>query len=364
MGQLGGRSDVAGVHLGRGYVLLTTRKKDLREALLTAAAEVRQVSIGLHRAGHHLEVAHPAELVAAGAEHERPDGFFGLHFRRGHELGDGRHERSHPEQLRRRAAHDRGDLAFQDALAQTALDLLLAQGPCVQILLEQRVVALRGRFNELTSVLLDELLHVVRDRDLAALAVGRRHKRFQVQQVDDAAEVLLRADGEVEREWPGREVVAHGGDGAVEVGVLLVQLVDRHDPRLVRPVAVLPRDFGADCKLRCGSDDHDRGLRGPQTADHLAREIEEAGRIEDVDLVAVVLGKADAEVDRDLLLLFLGLEVHGGRGLVGGAHACDGAGGEKHGLREHGLAVVRVAQQNHVSDLVGSVVSRHPDPQL
>src|SRR5439155_24130590 len=45
VGQLGGRSDVAGVHLGRGYVLLTTRKKDLREALLTAAAEVRQVSI-------------------------------------------------------------------------------------------------------------------------------------------------------------------------------------------------------------------------------------------------------------------------------------------------------------------------------
>ena len=94
----------------------------------------------------------------------------------------------------------------------------------------------------------------------------------------------------------------------------------------------------------------------------LAREVQEAGRVEDVDLVTVVLDESDAEVDRDLSLLLLGLEVRGGGGLVGGAHPGDPAGGEQHGLGEHRLAVVRVAQQDHVADLVGSVVGRHSNP--
>jgi len=110
------------------------------------------------------------------------------------------------------------------------------------------------------------------------------------------------------------------------------------------------------------ADHHHCALRRAQTAQDLTGEIEEPGRVQDVDLVAVVLGEADPEVDRDLPFLFLGLEVHGGGRLVGGAHPGDGAGGEQHRFGEHGFPVVRVAQQDHVSDLVGSVISRHPNP--
>ena len=205
-------------------------------------------------------------------------------------------------------------------------------------------------------------MHIVRYRDLAALAVGGRYESLEVEKVDDAAEVLFRADGKMEGKRPGRKVVAHGGDRAVEVGILLVQLVDGYDPRLVRPVAVFPGDLCADGELGGRPDHNDRALRRPQATDHLAREIEEARGVEDVDLVAVVLGEADPEIDRDLLLVFLGLEVHGGGGLVGRAHARDGTRGEQHRLGEGRLAVVRVAQKDHVSDLVGSVVSRHPNP--
>src|SRR5207249_3826029 len=85
------------------------------------------------------------------------------------------------------------------------------------------------------------------------------------------------------------------------------------------------------------------------------------GGVEDVDLVPVVLGEGHAEVDGDVALLFLRLEVGGRRRLVGGAQSGDGAGGEEHRLGEHGLAVVRVAQQDHVADLFGGVVG-HPNP--
>ena len=308
------------------------------------------MGVGLDGARQDLEVRDAPELVAASVEHERLRRLLRFDLGRRHQLGDGRHERPHAQELGRRAAHDGGNLALEDSLAQTTLDLLLAQSSGVEVLLEQRIVALRGRFDELAPVLLDELLHVVRYRDLAALTVGGRHESLEVEKVDDAAEVLFRADGKMEGKRPGRKVVAHGGDRAVEVGILLVQLVDGYDPRLVRPVAVFPGDLCADGELGGRPDHNDRALRRPQATDHLAREIEEARGVEDVDLVAVVLGEADPEIDRDLLLVFLGLEVHGGGGLVGRAHARDGTRGEQHRLGEGRLAVV------------GSVVSRHPNP--
>src|SRR3989442_12899445 len=145
-----------------------------------------------------------------------------------------------------------------------------------------------------------------------------------MQQVDDAAEILLRTNGEMKWKRARRELFAHRGHRAVEVRMLLVELVDDHDPRLARPVAMLPGDLGADGKVIAGADHDDRPFRGPQAAQDLAGEVEESRGVEDVDLEAAVLGEADAEVDRDLSPLFLGFEVHDGRLLVGRALAGDG----------------------------------------
>src|SRR4029077_13521628 len=119
-----------------------------------------------------------------------------------------------------------------------------------------------------------------------------------------------------------------GADGAVEVRMLLVELVDDYEPGLVGAVAVLPGYLCADRQLAGRADHHDRPFAHPEAAEHLAREIEESRRIEDVDLEAAVLGEADAEVDRDLAPLFFGFEVHGRGLLVGRALTGHGAGGE------------------------------------
>ena len=298
-------------------MLLASREEDLGEALFSSAAEVGQVRVGLQGAGDHLEIAHTAELVPASAEHEGLHRLVRLDLGRRHQLGDRRHQGPHAEEFRGRAADDWRDLALEDALAQPALDLLFVQRPGVQVLLEQRVVALRGCLDELAAVLVDSLLHIVGDRHLAPLAVVGGHERLQVQQVDNAAELVLGTDRKVQRERPGCQRAAHRGYRAVEVGILFVQLVHDDDAGLVRPVDLLPRDLGADGELR-GRPDHDhRAFGRAQAADDLARKVEEAGRVEDVDLVTVVLGKGDAEVDRDLPFLFLGFEVCGRRRLIG-----------------------------------------------
>ena len=108
---------------------------------------------------------------------------------------------------------------------------------------------------------------------------------------------------------------------------------------------------------------HHGALGRAQPAHGLAGEVEEAGRVEDVDLEPVVLDERDPEVDRDLALVLLGLGVHGRGVQVGGTHALEAAGREQHGLGQGGLAVVRVAEQYHVADLVGRVISRHSHPR-
>ena len=362
VGELGHGADVAGVDLGRGHVVLASRVEDLREALVTAPVQVGQVLVGLDRAGDDLEVADPPELVTAGAEHEGPGRLVWLALGRRQELRDRRHQGPHAKKLRGRRAHDRGHLAREDSFAQAALDLLLIERARVEVLLEQRVVALGGGFDELAAVLLDELLHVVRNRCLGALAVGRRHECLQVEQVDDASEILLGADREVKRERPRRQVLAHSAHGAVEVGMLLVELVYHHHPRLARSVAELPGDLGADGQVRVRTYHHHRPFRRAEAAEGLTGEIEKAWSVEDVDLEPAVLRESHSEVDRDLAPLFFGLEVHGRRLLIGRAKARYGAGAEQHRLGQGRFAIVRVAQQDHVPDLFGRVIGCHPTP--
>ena len=360
--QLGRCADVACPDLCCGDVLLSAREEDLRQPLLAATGQVGQVRVGLDRAGHDFEVADSAELVAARAEHERFHGFVRLDVRWRHQLADGGHQRPDAQQPGCRAAHHRRHLPGEDALAEAALDLLLAQRAGVQVFLEQRVITLRSRFDQLAAVLLDQLLHVVWNGHLAALAVGCGDERFEVQQVDYAPEVLLRTDRQMEWKRARREIFAQRGDRAVEIGILLVQLVDDDDSRLVGPVALLPGNLCADGKLRARAHHHDCAFGHAEPAEDLACEVEEPRCVEDVDLVAVVLGEGDAEVDRDLALVFFRLEVHGRGRLVRRAQAGDRARREQHRLSEHGLAVVGVAQEDDVSDLVRSVFSGHPPP--
>src|SRR5260370_1095557 len=146
--------------------------------------------------------------------------------------------------------------------------------------------------------------------------------------------------------------------------MLLVELVDDDDAGLVGAIAVLPSDLCADGQVATWTDHHDRSFSHPEATEHLACEVEESRSIEDVDLEAAVLGEARAQVDRDLAPLFFGVEVQGRGLLVGRAKARYGAGGEQHGLRQRGLAVMRVTEQDDVPDFFRRVISGHPTPNL
>src|SRR5207302_10042631 len=107
--------------------------------------------------------------------------------------------------------------------------------------------------------------------------------------------------------------------------------------------------LGADGDPRVGADDHQGAFGYAQCRLDLAHEVEEAGRVQQVDLDVSVLEVRDAEVDRDLPTSLLRLEVENRRAGIGGAEPLGGAGGVEEGLAEACLALLGVAEDGHVA---------------
>ena len=115
-------------------------------------------------------------------------------------------------------------------------------------------------------------------------------------QVDDALELVLGADRELNRDRVGAEPLADRPHRHVEVGADPVHLVDEGDPRDRVLVGLAPDG------LRLGLDpgdrveDGDRAVEDAQRALDLDREVDVARGVDDVDPVTVPLAGVAAEV--------------------------------------------------------------------
>ena len=123
------------------------------------------------------------------------------------------------------------------------------------------------------------------------------------------------------------------------------------------PVRAAQRDRSLGARLDAARRVHgeQRGVRRREALDHLAREVGVAGRVDQGDLVAVVLHRRQRERERLLALLLLGLEVEAGGPVVDLAQSGDGAGGVEQVLGEGGLARVGMAGKDDVAE------ARHVD---
>ena len=146
-----------------------------------------------------------------------------------------------------------------------------------------------------------------------------------------------------------QEQFEHFVDDFVRAGVGAVDLVDDHD----RPQAALEGLAQDEPRLRHGPlggvDQHQRAVGHPQHALHFAAEIGVAGRVDDVDLHALV---GDGDVlgkDRDAALA---LQVVGVEDLLADQlrFAVPPALAQ-HAIDQAGLAVVDVGDDGHVADI-------------
>ena len=183
--------------------------------------------------------------------------------------------------------------------------------------------------------------------------------RLHVDQVDDALEVGLGPDRQLDRHRMRAEAVDHRLDAALEVRADAVHLVDVRDARDLVLVGLAPDGLGLRLYTSDGVEQRDCTVEHAQRALDLDREVHVAGRIDDVDPVVGPLAGGRGRRDRDAALLLLLHPVHGRGALVDLAHLVGLAGVVEDALGRRRLARIDVGHDPDVSGLFERELARH-----
>ena len=197
-------------------------------------------------------------------------------------------QRLHALVLEGGAAEHRHDRAGGGRLADGALDLVEGQLLAGQVLLQQLLVVLHRRLDQLVPRLLDPLPVRLGHRHLGErLAQGLvvEDDLDPAQHVDVAGEHLARADRQLDRIRLLGEPVADHGEAAVEVGADPVHLVGEDDPGHAVAVGLAPDRLGLRLDAGHRVEQGHGAVEHPERALHLDGEVHVARRIDDVDPV-------------------------------------------------------------------------------
>ncbi len=357
--QLRHRAQVADAERLDRLAVLAVQEQDLPEALLRVRARIDERRVARDRAGEHAEAADATgERVGDRLEDEHRllrvaelDRRALLRGRR-HPLDEQVEERGRAEVLRRDPARDRIELVARHRVLQRVRDVLGRELLAFEVARHQVLVRLDDRVEQLLAVLLHLRRHVVRDRLRPALLAARRiHVRAHVQQVDDAAHLVLGADRQLDRDAPIRELRAHRLEHAEEVGALAVEHVDEDDARQLVLVGALP-----DAR-RVHLDAHHRAHRDKGALDDAERRIGvglEAGvarAVDEVDLAVLPVDVDERARERHLPLVLVVVPVCGRRARVDRAEPVRLPRLKEQRLRERGLPHSAVADDGDVADL-------------
>src|SRR5699024_918166 len=175
-----------------------------------------------------------------------------------------------------------------------------------QVLFHQIVVVLCERLDHLVPVLFGFILHIggdVHDGDIFAelivIDIG-----FHLEQVDQAHEIRLSADRELDGMGGGMQPLVHHVDGVIEVGAHDVHLIDEAHTRDLIFVGLMPDGFGLGFYAALGAEDGDRAVEDTQRPFDLNGEVDVAGGVDDVDTMVFPVaggrsgGDGDTSLDR------------------------------------------------------------------
>ena len=235
----------------------------------------------------------------------------------------------------------------------------------LEVELHHLVVGLGDRLEEPVAPLARGVGVARRDLlDLVVLALdglAAPGEGTHLDQVDDADEVGLGADRDLEHERDRAEAALDHLDTAVELRAGAVELVDEAHPRHAVPVGLTPDGLGLRLDACDTVEDGDGTVEDAQRALHLDREVDVARGVDDVDGVVFPRAGRGGGRDRDAALLLLLHPVHRGRALVDLTDLVVDAGVEEDPLGRRRLAGIDVSHDADVADSaeVGGDVGCH-----
>ena len=338
------------MRVGRDLALIDAEEVDApRERVGTRLEDVGEQLL----VGHRLE-RHALDLEAAVLDRARQV------------LDDRVEEAVGGEVACRHAACHREDVAVVRLVLEGLDDLVVVDLLALEVALHEVLVDLGDLVHELLAVLLGLGLKVVGDRDLlgvlatgAVVLVG-----LHVDEVDDAADLVLGADGDL----GGDRVRPEGGlerlQRAEEVGALAVEHVHEDQAGDVELLGALPQASGGDLDAHHRVDDEDRRLAHAQRAERVGDEARLARGVEEVDLAVHPFERAQRRRDRHPARLLVVVGVRDRRAVGHRAEPVGRARLVQQRLVQRGLAGAAMADERHVPDAVRGAVHVDLPPLL
>ena len=375
------RRDVTGIDLRDILAVVGVHQKDAAQTLALALGGVQDGFAGFDRAGIDTEERQTADVGVGhdleGQSRERLGIVRGAVLdliRLGHRAGDrrdvqrGRHiiddgvqQLLHALVFIGRAAHDRDELDLRRGLADGRLDHFGGDFLTFQIHLHDLVVEIGDGLKELRAVLFGLGAHVLGDlldaHILAKIVVV--DVRLHLEQVDDAAEVRLGADRQLNRNSVAAQALVHHVDNVVEICAHDIHLVDVDHAGNIVMVSLSPDRLGLRLNAALGTKDRHAAIKHAQAALDLNGEVDVARGVDDIDAVALPEASGRSARDRDAALLLLRHPVHGGGAFMGLTELVVDARVEQNAFRRGRLTGVDVRHDANVSCVFKGILSGH-----
>ena len=151
---------------------------------------------------------------------------------------------------------------------------------------------------------------------------------------------------------------------ALEVRVLLVHQADHEQHRVARRHRRGEHLFGADFDAGSRGHQAEGAVRGSESGDRVALEVEVSGGVDQVDLHTLPLRERARNVDGVTALDLFGCVVGEGGAVLDGAVTLTGGGHEGQRVDECRLAAGPVSDYSHISDVSRLVLLHNNDPPL
>ena len=198
-----------------------------------------------------------------------------------------------------------------------------------------------------------------RPLEALALAVLRPHQRHLVDQVDHAAELVLLADRELDRDRRRAQPALDHVEALEEVGARPVHLVHVDDARHLVLVGLAPDRLGLGLDAGDRVQDRHRPVQHAEGALDLHREVDVTRGVDDVDQAVPPEAGGRGRGDGDAALLLLHHPVHRRRPLVHLADLVGPAGVVEDALGRRGLPGIDVRHDADVSRPLQRVLPLH-----
>ena len=176
--------------------------------------------------------------------------------------------------------------------------------------------------------------------------------RLPLYEVHHSAELRLGADRDLNRHGIRPKPAVDGLDSVIEVRPQPVHLVDKYQSRHFVAIGLPPHRLRLWLDAGHRFENHDTAIENPQAAFHFGSEVDVAGRVYDVDPVAIPLCGRGGGTDSDSAFTLQVHEIHDRRAFVDVADLVRLAGEEEHAFRDGGLPSVNMCNKADIPDLL------------